>query len=127
MVKALVTYEGVGHTLLADFDVATVSQKHISRIFLGQFSPLRIAKDGLRGAPELVDALVKAPMLVTEGLRYLERTTRQPPENPLSGVRGTLFAGFCMVSGAILLAFGVPWPLWASLFLLAIILVLRRR
>jgi ubiquinone biosynthesis protein len=126
MVKALVTYEGVGHLLKADFDVAAVSQKHISRIFVGQFSPLRIAREGLRGAPELVDALVKAPMLVTEGLRYLEKTTRQPPENPLSGVRGTLFAGFCLVSGAILAAFGGPWPVWAALFLLALILALRR-
>ena len=99
MVKALVTYEGVGQLLKADFDVAAVSQQHISRIFVGQFSPLRIAREGLRGAPELVDALVKAPMLVTEGLRFLEKTTRQPPENPLAGVRGTLFAGFCLVAG----------------------------
>jgi ubiquinone biosynthesis protein len=126
MVKALVTYEGVGHLLKADFDVAAVSQSHISRIFIGQFSPLRIAKDGLRGAPELVDALVKAPLLVTEGLRYLEKTTRAPAENPLSGVRGALFSGFCLVSGAILLAFGGPWPLWAALFVLAFILILRR-
>jgi ubiquinone biosynthesis protein len=87
---------------------------------------LRIAREGLRGAPELVDALVKAPMLVTEGLRYLEKTTREPVENPLSGVRGTMFAGFCLVSGAILIAFGGPWPLWAALFLLAFVLILRR-
>ena len=121
MDKALVTYEGVGHLLKTDFDVAAVSRDHISRIFIGQFSPLRIARETLRGAPEMVDALVKAPMLVTEGLRFLEKTTRQPPENPLSGMRGTLFAGFCLVAAAILLAFEGPWPLWAALFLLAFI------
>jgi ubiquinone biosynthesis protein len=126
MVKALVTYEGVGHALKAEFDVAAVSQGHIGRIFIGQFSPLRIARDGLRGAPELVDALVKAPMLVTEGLRYLEKTTREPPQNPLSGMRGTLFAGFTLVAGAILLAFDGPWPLWSALLVLSFILVLRR-
>jgi len=126
MVKALVTFEGVGHILESDFDVAEVSQAHINRIFIGQFSPLRLARESLRGAPEMVDALVKAPLLVTEGLRFLEQTTRQPPENPLSGMRGTLFAGFCLVAGAILLAFGGPWPLWVAMFLLAAILIVRK-
>jgi ubiquinone biosynthesis protein len=126
MVKALVTYEGVGHMLKSGFDVAAVSREHISRIFIGQFSPLRIAREGLRGAPEMVDALVKAPMLVTEGLRFLEKTTKQPVENPLSGMRGTLFAGFCLVAASILVAFKGPWPLWAGLFLIAFILILRR-
>ena len=65
-------------------------------------------------------------MLVTEGLRYLEKTTREPVENPLSGVRGALFAGFSLVAGAILVAFGGPWPLWDALFLLAFVLILRR-
>jgi ubiquinone biosynthesis protein len=126
MVKALVTYEGVGHLLKAEFDVAAVSRQHINRIFISQFSPLRIAREGLRGAPELVDALVKAPMLVTEGLRYLEKTTRAPAENPLSGVRGTLYAGFCLVGATILIAFGGPWPLWTALLLLSLVLILRR-
>jgi ubiquinone biosynthesis protein len=126
MVKALVTFEAVGHVLVEDFDVAAVSKPHISRIFIQQFNPLRIAREGLRGAPEIVDALVKAPLLVTEGLRVLERTTRKPPANPLSGVRGTLFAGFCLIAGSILAAFGKPVYAWAPLFLLAILLAVRR-
>ncbi|MGH9379172.1 MAG: ABC1 kinase family protein, partial [Thermoanaerobaculia bacterium] len=92
MVKAIVTFEGVGNYLKPGFDVAAVSRSHINRLFLSQFSPLRVAREGLRGAPELVDALVKAPMLVTEGLRVLEATTRRPPQNPFTGIRGTIFA-----------------------------------
>jgi ubiquinone biosynthesis protein len=126
MVKALVTFEAVGHMLLPDFDVAAVSQPHITKIFLAQFNPLRLVREGLRGAPEIVDALVKAPLLVTEGLRVLEKTTRKPPENPLAGVRGTLFAGFCLVAGAILAAFGKPLFIWVPLFLIALILALRK-
>jgi ubiquinone biosynthesis protein len=126
MVKALVTYEGVGHMLMPGFDVAAVSQPHITRIFLGQFNPLRLVREGLRGAPEIVDALVKAPLLITEGLRVLERTTRKPPENPLAGVRGTLFAGFCLIAGAILAAFGKPVYVWAPLFVIALVLAVRR-
>ena len=125
MVKALVTFEGVGHVLRPGFDVAEVSQAHINRIFLHQFSPMRLAREGLRGAPELVDALVKAPMLVTEGLRLLETTTRRPAENPFAGLRGTLFGGFCMLAGAILLASGVPWYYSAVLFVVGVLLALR--
>jgi len=126
MVKAIVTFEGVGHFLKPGFDVAAVSQAHINRIFLHQFSPLRIAREGLRGAPELVDALVKAPMLVTEGLRVLEQTTRRPPENPFAGIRGTVFAGFCVVAGAVVAALQGPWPLWAALFAVGAIVGTRR-
>lgn len=126
MVKALVTFEGVGQILNPGFDVVEISKKHINSIFLHQFSPLRIAKEGLRGAPELVDALVKAPMLVTEGLRVLEQTTRQPAENPFTGIRGTVFSGFCIVAGAIVAAMQGPWPLWAALFLVGVVIALRR-
>jgi ubiquinone biosynthesis protein len=126
MVKAIVTFEGVGHMLKPGFDVAGVSRHHVNRLFLQQFSPLRLAREGLRGAPELVDALVKAPMLITEGLRVLEQTTRRPPSNPFSGLRGTLFAGFCLVAGAILAAFDGPVVLWAALFVLGLVLALRR-
>ncbi len=126
MVKALVTFEGVGQILNPGFNVVEVSQRHINSIFLHQFSPLRIAKESLRGAPELVDALVKAPMLVTEGLRVLEQATRQPAENPFTGIRGTVFSGFCIVAGAIVAAVQGPWPLWAALFLIGLVIALRR-
>ena len=126
MVKAIVTFEGVGQLLLPGFDVAKVSQKHINRIFIQQFSPLRMARESLRGAPELVDALVKMPMLVTQGLRALDKATRQHPENPFAGLRGTLLGGFCIVAGAILAAFHGPWPLYGALFLLGLFLALRK-
>lgn len=126
MVKALVTFEGVGHMLLPGFDVAEVSRRHVREIFLAQFSPLRLVQEELRGAPDLMDAAVKIPLLITEGVRVLERNARRPAENPLAGVRGTLIAGFALVAGAILMAFGGPWPLWAALFLAALLLAVRR-
>jgi ubiquinone biosynthesis protein len=126
MVKALVTFEGVGHILKPGFDVAEVSQTHIRRIFIHQFSPLRLMREGLRGAPDLVDALVKAPTLVTEGIRFLEKTTHRPRDNPFAGIRGTLLAGFCLVAGAILAAMKGPWPIYAALFAIALILAVRR-
>jgi ubiquinone biosynthesis protein len=126
MVKAIVTFEAVGQLLKPGFDVASTSKTHINQIFLNQFSPVRIARESLRGAPELVDALVKAPMLVTEGLRALEQATHRQPENPFSGIRGTVFGGFCIVAGAIVAAANGPWPVWATLFVGGLLLGIRR-
>ncbi len=127
MVKALVTFEGVGTPARSPTSTSPRSRStHVQKIFFSQFNPLRLVKEGLRGAPEIVDALIKAPLLVTEGLRLLERSTRRPPENPFAGIRGTLFAGFCLVAGAILAAFQLPVWAWAPLFVLAGILALRK-
>lgn len=127
MVKALITFEGVGHVLLPDIDVAKVSRTHVRRIFIRQFNPVRLVQEELRSAPDLVDAMVKLPLLVTEGLRVLERSTRAPTESPLTGVRGTMLAGFCLLAGALLLALDGPWLAWSALFALAAVLVVRAR
>jgi len=126
MVKALVTFEGVGHVLLPGFDVAEVSKRHIRSLFIHQFSPLRLLAESMRGAPDMVDAMAKMPLLVSDGLRVLERAARQPTQNPLSGLRGTLIAGSCLVAAAISMGFGAPWPAWAGLFAIAFFLALRK-
>jgi ubiquinone biosynthesis protein len=126
MVKAIITFEGVGHLLQPNFDVADVSQAHIRRLFLNQFSPLRLMREGLRGAPEIFDALVKAPLLVTEGLRVLETSRRPPRERPLSGLRGSLLAGASLIAGSVMVATDGPWVASVILFGLALVLALRR-
>ena len=126
MVKALVTYEGVGYLLDPDFNVATVSERHINRIFRLQFSPLRLLRQGLRGAPELLDALGRLPLLVSEGARALERQSMRRPPRPLSGVRATVFGGSCLVAGSILVVFDGPWLLSVPLLVLGLLLPLRR-
>ncbi|MFN8012260.1 MAG: AarF/UbiB family protein [Holophagaceae bacterium] len=127
MVKALVTFEGVGNVLLPGFDVAEVSKKHIRTLFIHQFSPMRFLTEGMRGVPDLVDAMAKMPLLVTDGLKVLERLSRQPSENPLSGLRGTLIAGSCLVAAAVSMGFKAPWPVWSALFLIAFLLAVRKK
>lgn len=126
MVKALITFEGVGHVLLPGIDVAKVSRTHIRSVFFDQFSPIRIVKDELRAAPELLEAFVKVPLLVTEGLRVLERSARAPAPTPFAGLRSTLLAGFALLGAVILLALGKPWPVWALLLVIALVLATRR-
>lgn len=127
MVKALVTFEGVGNVLLPGFDVAEVSKRHIRSLFIHQFSPMRFFTEGLRGVPDLVDAMAKMPLLVSDGLKVLERIARQPSENPLSGLRGTLIAGSCLVAAAVSMGFRAPWPVWSALFVIAFFLALKRK
>jgi ubiquinone biosynthesis protein len=126
MVKALVTFEGVGQILKPGLDVAAISQAHAGAIFRDQFSPQSLFKQVLRAGPEVLESIAKAPHLITEGLRLLEQATRRSPENPLAGLRGTLFGGFCMVAGAILAGARGPWPVWAVLFAVGIGAALHR-
>jgi ubiquinone biosynthesis protein len=125
MVKALVTFEGVGQILKPGLDVAEVSRTHANAIFRAQFSPQSLVQQILRAGPDVLEAVAKAPSLITEGLRLLEQATRRP-ENPLAGLRGTLFGGFCMVAGAILAGARGPWPVWAVLFAVGIGAALHR-
>jgi len=126
MVKALITFEGVGNVLLPGIDVAELSRRHVRRVFIAQFSPVRFLQEGLRGAPDVVDALVKMPLLMTEGLRVLEKTARRRPENPLAGIRGTLLAGSFLVTGGVVMALRGPWPMWVACFLIALVLGVRK-
>ena len=126
MVKAIVTFEAVGRLLVPDFDITTVSRKHMNRILLERFGPLRLTQESLTALPELVDTLAKTPRLVTEGLRLMEQATKRPAENPFAGIRATLLGGFCLVAGAILAGSGGPWPLWAALLIAGILLPIRR-
>jgi ubiquinone biosynthesis protein len=126
MVKALVTFEGVGQMLKPGLDIAGVSRKHVNRVFMERFAPWRLLQETLRSMPEVVDSLAKTPLLVIDGVRALEKSLRTPPENPLAGVRGALLSGFCLIAGAILLVFDGPWPAWMALFALAALLALRR-
>ena len=114
MVKALVTFEGVGRTLDPDLDVVAVSRRHVQRIFRERFNPLTLGSELLSNAPELVDVALKLPQLLTSGAAQLEESlTDQPPSDPLSGVRSSVIAGACIVGGVISVVQG--GPLWLSI------------
>jgi len=83
--------------------------------------------EGMRGVPELVDAMIKVPQLITDGLRVLEKYTQRPREPALADLGPILIAGSCMVTGAMAMGFRFPWPVWSTLFLFAFILAARRK
>jgi ubiquinone biosynthesis protein len=125
MVKALVTFEGVGRTLDPQLDIASVSQKHVTKIFQHQFDPRVLIKEVLRGAPELVDMAVRLPQLLSAGFKFAEEHLSNPsPQNPLAGIRSSIIAAACIVGGVIALIQGTADWLWVSLFSLAALLSL---
>ena len=87
MVKALVTYEGVGYLLDPDFNVAEVSERHIRHIFRQEYSPRRVAEGRAAGGP---------------------RHLRCGPQAAAAGVRGALDDGGANPEKAAAPAHGCP-------------------
>ncbi|MGB3543933.1 ABC1 kinase family protein, partial [Rubrivirga sp.] len=126
MTKALVTFEGVGETLMPGFDVAEVSKKHVNKLFRNQFNPGALLKESFRSAPELVDLIVKSPTIIAEGIRFLESQIRNQQPSPLAGIRTALLSGASLVSGAVAASTGGPWYLWGPLFGMAALFAMKR-
>ncbi|CAM2005981.1 ABC1 kinase family protein [Acanthopleuribacter pedis] len=127
MTKALVTFEGVGNMLVPGFNVAEVSRKEITKVFFNQFHPLSLLKKGLRESPEILEALAKTPMLISQSLKVLEEVTPQQSHHPLKGLGASIFGGFCLMSGSVMLAVNSTLWIHAALLIgMAIVLISRR-
>lgn len=117
MVKALVTFEGVGKTLDPVLNVPKLSRRHILRIYKSHFSVDNLFSQLMQGMPELVDVAVHLPELIADSSRFWDRTVNTPPgDNPLAGLRSGLIAGSCIVGGVIALVQGANPLLWIGLF-----------
>ncbi|NIP82915.1 MAG: AarF/ABC1/UbiB kinase family protein, partial [Gemmatimonadetes bacterium] len=127
MVKALVTFEGVGRMLDPRLDVTAVSRRHVARILRGQFTLPTLSRELLRETPELIDVAVELPQLLVEAARFLERTFDQrPPPDPAVGLRTAVLAGACLLGAVLTLTADGPAALWIVLFALAAVLAVRK-
>jgi len=126
MVKSLVTVEGMGYTLDPGLDIPAASRKPVQGILRKQFNPLNVLKDIILVLPEMVDIISISPLIMSEGLKSFETNLKKTPDNQFKSIRTTILAGFCLITGAILVAAGAPWPVWGGLFGLAVILALVR-
>jgi ubiquinone biosynthesis protein len=128
MVKALVTFEGVGRTLDPDLDVIALSQKHTTDIFQKRFDPRALGRELLANAPEMIDMAVQLPKLLASGYGYLEESlSDRTPENPLAGLRSSIIAGSCILAGTWAAVSGGGWFLWLPLFVIGFVLAVFGR
>ena len=116
MVKALVTFEGVGRTLDPGLDIVSVSKRHVRDIFRGRFDPSALSREVLSNAPALIDIAVQLPQVLSSGYAQLEeRLSPSAPRSsdPLVGVRHSIIAGACILGGVLAVVQG--GPLWLSI------------
>ncbi|MCA9731087.1 AarF/ABC1/UbiB kinase family protein [candidate division KSB1 bacterium] len=119
MVKALVTFEGVGLMLDPHLDVPKLSKKHIGGIYTSRYNPILMIEQLLRSVPEFIDLAMRVPEIVQNTSRFWEDTIDDsPPQNPLAGMRSGLLAGSCIVGGVIAFVQGSDPYLWIILFTL---------
>jgi ubiquinone biosynthesis protein len=116
MIKALVTVEGVGHQQLPDINVVSVSKKHIRNLLIEEFNPIKIAKDSVLVIPEVLDTIKQSPLYINELKQLLEEQVEAEKPSILTDIMGTAFGSVCLLTGAILAAFGLPWWLWGWFF-----------
>jgi ubiquinone biosynthesis protein len=128
MVKALVTFEGVGRTLEPELDVIDLSRKHVTDIFQQRFNPRELGREMLANAPEVIDMAVQMPQLMAASFTYLEESLNdRTPESPLAGLRSGIIAGSCIVGGVLAAVQQGPWFLWLPLFVIGLILAIFGR
>jgi ubiquinone biosynthesis protein len=114
MVKALVTFEGVGRTLDPDLDIVGVSQTHVRRIFFDRFDPRTLGRELLASAPEIADLAVQLPKLLSTGATHLEdRMKERRSHDHYDALRNSVLAGSCILGGVIAVVQG--GPLWLSI------------
>ncbi len=126
MTKALVTFEGVGKIMDPSLDITELSRKHVNKIFMDQYSPRSIAKELMRGTPELADILMRSPKILADSLRYLEENVNEAPiyQRTPKGIRSSILAGACIIGGSITVVMGGHWALWGGLFTVGFLLSL---
>jgi ubiquinone biosynthesis protein len=125
MVKALVTIEGVGYLFDPEMNISFAARKHVQYILWQEFNPVNMVRDSALILPEMMEVFRKGPLILSEGIRMLESNQNKPPSGPLNGIRGTLFAGFALLAGTLILIFHGPWFVWAILFIVAFLLAIR--
>ena len=125
MVKALVTFEGVGRMMDPELDVPETSKKYVTQVFRETFNPAKISRELMRSAPEMVDLAVRLPQLLSESFRYAEETLHDHTRrHPLEGLRSGIVAGSCIIGGVLAVVGGGSVLLWLGLFAAGLLLFL---
>lgn len=128
MVKAIITFEGVGNAILPGLDIAKVTKKPVRKLLLNEVNPLDLAKTTLQNAPEVIDAITRSPLVLVELFKRLEQELFEKKEEkvtPMNSMKYMVFAGTCVIGACILVASGQPWQAYTALFSIGGIFALK--
>lgn len=125
MTKALVTIEGVANLLEPNLELTTLARGHIHQIILKELDPTKVWRKTLISAPEFLDVLQYAPMILAHTLQQMEHQRLSPRPAPYPGLKDAILAGSFLVATGLLIVAGVPWPVWGVLLLFALGMTLR--
>lgn len=126
MVKAIITYEGVGNVIMPGFDIQRVSKKHIRKMVLHEVNPMELLKTQLQTAPEFMDIIMRSPLILSEAIKKYETSLSQKKEkSSAEKITAMIFAGCCIVAGSILAAAGLEWFTFTPLFVIGGIAALK--
>lgn len=125
MTKALVTIEGVGNLLEPNLELTTLARDPIQQIIRTEFDLGNLWRKLTNNAPEFLDIMQNAPMILAHSLQQMELQQMTPRPDPFPGLKEIILSGFFLVAVALLIMAGVSWLLWGVLLVLAIGLALR--
>ena len=125
MVKAIITYEGVGNVIMPGFDIQKVSKKHIRRMLLGEVNPIDLLKTQLQTAPEIMDIITRSPLVLSEAFKKYETSLTHKEKPEIGGLKMVIFGGCCVIGGSILAAAGLQWFVFAPLMAFGVILAMK--
>lgn len=126
MVKAIITYEGVGNVIMPGFDIQKVSKKHIRKMLLVEVNPIELLKQQLQNAPEIMDIIMKTPMLLAESVkRYENKLIEKKGKSGADGIKQMILGSCCIIGGSIMAAAGLEWVTYVPLFIIGAIVALK--
>jgi ubiquinone biosynthesis protein len=125
MVKAIITYEGVGNVIMPGFDIQKVTKKHIRKMILGEVNPVELLKTQLQNAPEIMDIITRSPMVLSEAFKQFETRLVEKRRPLTGGIQNTILGGCCIIGGSILAAAGLEWFVFTPLFVFGLILAIK--
>jgi ubiquinone biosynthesis protein len=128
MVKAIVTFEGVGNVIVPGLDIAKVSKKHIRKLVLSEVNPIELFKTTFQNAPEVIDVITRLPLLMVELFKKSEHELFDKKEesiSPMSSMKYMVFGGMCVIGACILVASGQPWQAYTAMFAIGGIFALK--
>ncbi|MFN8268071.1 MAG: AarF/UbiB family protein [Chitinophagales bacterium] len=125
MVKAIITYEGVGNVIMPGFDIQKVSKKHIRKMILGEVNPVELFKSQLQNAPEIMDIITRSPMVLSEAFKQFETRLVEKKKPLAGGIQNTILGGCCIIGGSILAAAGLQWFVFSPLLVFGFIVALK--